>query len=133
METTDDPKAKSRYIRERSFLFLIAFPAGVCLLCVSSHYDFDKFTEKFTEALGLALMLVVVMDVCFKMLLEKVRSKDHEAQLLAHEWLQDAKLWKSQNEAKNKAAAQEAIVASLKALDTKLEQLSRDIAALSGK
>jgi hypothetical protein len=66
MNTPDVPGG--RYIRERLAL-LVALLLGLGFLYVSSLEHIDKFFEKLTEAIGVALVLVVVRDVWVKALL----------------------------------------------------------------
>ena len=119
----------SRYLRER-LLLVAALLFGLGLLYVSSLEHINKFIEKLTEAIGVALVLVFVMDVSFKMLLAKVRSKDHEAQQLAHEWLTQAESWKSQMDARINELAQDRIRLSLDAINDRLGQIERALASM---
>ena len=124
-------ESTSRYAGERLAL-AISFVLGVGLLYLSSREGIPKFWEKLSEAVGTALMLVVVMDVFFKTLIKKLHSMDHEGQRLGKEWVANSNRWLAERGKLATKEAQEQMARSIKALLEKVEQIDRSLKAPPG-
>jgi hypothetical protein len=124
-------ESTSRYARERLAL-AISFVLGVGLLYLSSREGIPKFWEKLSEAVGTALMLVVVMDVFFKTLIKTLHSMDHEGQRLGKEWVANSNRWLAESEKLATKEAQEQMARSIKTLLEKVERLDRSLKAPPG-
>lgn len=125
---TDD--SQPRYFRER-LLFAAALIAGLLLLYLSTKEALGKFPSKLSEALGTAFILACVMDVFFRMLVRKVRSRDREAEDEAIELLRDRARRRSQNEAERTSEMYERVARSLEACETRLNHIDRALDQLA--
>ena len=86
-----------------------------------------KFWEKSAEALGTALILLVVMDIFFKALIAKVHAIDHEGQRSGKEWLEERRSRQAENEKLATKEAQEHMAQSLNTLLRKVDQVEQTV------